>query len=354
MPPRRRKRIDPAHFELPVDRIRAGEFSDVYLNRAREALRASGRTSRVTWQVSAKNDGWIGGIDEAVALLKLCADDFSALDVHALYEGDSIDVWDTVLLVEGDYTNFGHLETLILGALARRTRVCTNVRMLVDAARPKPIYYFGARSDHALLQPGDGLSAHVGGVANVSTDALGLFTGKKGVGTIPHALIAAFGGDTVAAAQSVAAILPPDVPLLVLVDYDNDSVATSLAVARALEGRLWGVRLDTSEFMVDTSVVSLMGSFAPTGVNAALVWNVRTALDAEGFGDVRIVASGGFDVERITEFEEDGVPVDAYGVGAAIHAGRWDFTADIVQLDGSRQAKAGRELRPNGKLEKVK
>ena len=354
MPPRRRKRIDPALFELPVDRIRAGEFSDVYLNRAREALRSGNRAPRVTWQVSARNDGWLGGIDEAVALLRLCADDFASLDVHALYEGDSIEAWDTVLVVEGDYTSFCHLETLALGALARRTRVCTNVRWLVDAARPKPIYYFGARSDHALLQPGDGLSAHVAGASSVSTDAQGLFTGKKGAGTIPHALIAAFGGDTVAAAQSVAAILPPEVPLIVLVDYENDSVATSLAVARALDGRLWGVRLDTSETMVDKSVVSQMGTFPPTGVNAALVWNVRNALDAEGFGDVKIVVSGGFNAERIGEFEDDGVPVDAYGVGTSIHEGRWDFTADVVQVDGTAQSKAGRELRTNAKLEKVK
>jgi nicotinate phosphoribosyltransferase len=354
MPPRRRKRIDPALFELPVDRIRAGFFSDVYFNRSREALRASGKGARVTWQVSAKRGGWLGGIDEAVALLKLCADDFASLDVQALYEGDRVDAWDTVLLVEGEYAAFAHLETLIIGTVARRTRVCTNVRLLVDAARPKPIYVFGARSDHAMLQAGDGLSAHLGGAASVSTDAQGALTGKKGIGTIPHALIAAYDGDTVAAALAVAAILPPDVPLVVLVDYQNDSVATSLAVARALEGRLWGVRLDTSEHMVDRSVIPQMGAFLPTGVNSALVWNVRSALDAEGFGYVKIVASGGFNVARIRAFEEDGVPVDAYGVGASIHDGRWDFTGDVVRVNGAPQAKAGRELRPNGRLEKVK
>jgi nicotinate phosphoribosyltransferase len=354
MAPRRKRRVDPALFELPVERIRAGEFSDVYFNRARAALRAAERPARVTWQVSAKQAGWLGGIDEAVALLKLCSDDFAALDVHALYEGDRVEPWDTVLLVEGEYTNFAHLETLVLGTLARRTRVCTNMRHLVEAARPKPIYYFGARSDHALLQPGDGLSAHVGGAASVSTDAQGQFTGKKGVGTVPHALIAAFDGDTVAAAIAVAKILPPDVPLIALVDYDNDSVGCSLAVARALDGRLWGVRLDTSEFMVDRSVIPLMGSFRPTGVNPPLVWNVRNALDAEGFGDVKIVASGGFTVSRIRAFEEEGVPVDAYGVGASVQEGHWDFTADVVQLDGKPQAKAGRELRPNPRLEKVK
>jgi nicotinate phosphoribosyltransferase len=354
MPPRRRRRIDPALFELPVERIRAGEFSDSYFNRARSALRAGGHAPRVTWQVTAKRAGWLGGIDEAVALFRLCSDDFAALEIHALYEGDRMEAWDTVMLVEGDYASFAHLETLVLGTIARRTRVCTNVRTLVDAARPKPIYFFGARGDHALLQPGDGLSAHVGGAASVSTDAQGAFTGKQGVGTIPHALIAALGGDTVAAALAVAAVTPAEVPLIALVDYENDSVKTSLAVARALEGRLWGVRLDTSEYMVDRAVQPAMGHFVPTGVNAALVWSVRNALDAEGFGEVKIVASGGFNVQRIRAFEDDGVPVDAYGVGASVGDGRWDFTADVVRLDGKPQAKAGRELRMNARLEKVK
>jgi nicotinate phosphoribosyltransferase len=59
-------------------------------------------------------------------------------------------------------------------------------------------------------------------------------------------------------------------------------------------------------------------------------------------------------VKRVRAFEEEGVPVDAYGVGASVQEGLWDFTADVVRLDGAPQAKAGREYRPNGKLEKVK
>jgi nicotinate phosphoribosyltransferase len=354
MPARRRKRIDPALFALPVEQIRAGFYSDAYFNSARAALRAEGRVARLTWQLSAKRGGWLGGIDEAVALLKLCSDDFAALEVHALYEGDRIEQWDTVMVVEGDYATFAHLETLIVGTVARRTRICTNLRTLVDAARPKPVFYYGARSDHASLQPGDGLSAQVAGAASVCTDALGALTGKRGVGTIAHALIAAYDGDTVAAARAVAAVSLPETQLIAPVDYANDCVATSVAVARALEERLWGVRLDTSELMVDRSVVSQMGAFRPTGVNPPLVWNVRNALDAEGFGDVKIVVSGGFDLARIRAFEEDGVPVDAYAVGASVHDGRWDFTADVVQLDGRPQAKAGREYRTNVKLERVK
>jgi nicotinate phosphoribosyltransferase len=273
--------------------------------------------------------------------------------VHALYEGDQYDDWDTVLTVEGPYETFGHLETLCLGALGRRTKVCTNAKELCVAAQPKPVMFFGARDDVLWTQPGDGYSAMVGGVKLVSTDAQASLFGGKSVGTIPHALIAAFGGDTVKATKRFADMYE-GVDVIALVDYDNDSVKTSLDCARALEGRLYGVRLDTAENMVDKSVIPHMGGFKPSGVNANLVWNVRNALDGEGFGEVKIVVSGGFDVERVRAFEEDGVPVDAYGVGASLFDGRFDFTADIVQVNGKPQAKAGRKLRANERMERVK
>ena len=213
--------------------------------------------------------------------------------------------------------------------------------------------FFGARDDVYQTQPGDGFAAMVGGVRMVSTDAQASLIPGKAVGTIPHALIAAFGGDTVKATKKFAELFP-DVEVIALVDYDNDSVKTSLEVARALEDRLWGVRLDTAETMVDKSVVGQMGSFSPTGVNANLVWNVRNGLDSEGFGDVRIVVSGGFDVPRIQAFSEMQVPVDAYGIGAALFDGRFDFTADVVQLNGKPESKVGRRLRENPRLERVK
>jgi nicotinate phosphoribosyltransferase len=200
------------------------------------------------------------------------------------------------------------------------------------------VMFFGARDDVLWTQAGDGLSAMVGGVKMVSTEAQASLFGGTAVGTIPHALIAAFGGDTVKATKRFAETIE-GVDVIALVDYDNDCVKTSLEVARALDDRLWGVRLDTAENMVDKSVFSQMGDFKPTGVNASLVWNVRNALDTEGYGDVKLIVSGGFDAERIHAFEEEGVPVDGYGVGAALFDGRFDFTADIVQVNGKAQAK---------------
>jgi nicotinate phosphoribosyltransferase len=96
-----------------------------------------------------------------------------------------------------------------------------------------------------------------------------------------------------------------------------------------------------------------MGDFAPRGVNERLVLKVRDALDADGFERVKIVASGGFDAERIREFERFGVPVDAYGVGSALLRGENDFTADVVMTDGRPAAKVGRRFRPNARLELV-
>jgi nicotinate phosphoribosyltransferase len=353
MPPRRRKRLDPAAFGLPVEQIKQGFYTDAYFNRAREVLRKDNRSPKVVMQFTGKDEGWLGGIDEAIALLKLCADDWSALAVDALYEGDRYESWDTVLTIEGPYDSFGFLETLCLGALGRRTRICTNAKLVCEAAHSKSVMFFGARDDVLWTQPGDGYSAMVGGVKQVSTEAQGSLFGARAVGTIPHALIAAFGGDTVKATKRFAETIE-GVDVIALVDYDNDSVKTSLDVARALEDRLWGVRLDTAEHMVDKSVLSQLGGFKPTGVNANLVWNVRNALDTEGFGDVKIIVSGGFDPQRIAAFEEDGVPVDAYGVGAALFDGRFDFTADIVQVNGKPQAKAGRVLHENPRLERVK
>jgi nicotinate phosphoribosyltransferase len=348
-----RQRLDPEIFNLPVAKMRAGYYSDKYFVRARDILLADGYRPRVTMQVFGKAHAFLGGVDEAIAILKLCAIEWSELEVRALYDGDEVEPWETVLLIEGPYDAFAHLETLYLGVLSRRTRVATNTRRVVEAAAPKEILFFPARHDHWLVQTGDGYAAHVAGAIGVSTDAQASWWGSEGVGTVPHALIAAYGGDTVLATRKFAEHIGPGVKLISLVDFENDCVRTSLEVARALGDRLYGVRLDTSEMLVDQSLWDQMGYFKPTGVNPQLVWNVRRALDDAGFPRVKIVVSGGFTVDKIRDFEQQGVPVDGYGVGSSLFQGRFDFTADVVLVEGKPCAKVGREYRPNPRLERV-
>jgi nicotinate phosphoribosyltransferase len=313
--------------------------------------------------VFQKKDSLLGGIDEAVAIVKQCSGrrdpdgrwipGFQDLVVHALHEGDRIAPWETVMTVEGDYALFAHLETVYLGCLARRSLIMRNVREVVDAARGKTILYFPARHDHWQVQTGDGWAAHVAGVIGVSTDAQASWWGGRGIGTVPHGLIAAYGGDTVKAARKFADRFAADMNVTVLVDFENDSETTALAVAEGLGDRLWGVRLDTSEKLADKALQRRHGAAAPTGVSPELVEVTRAALDDHGFPDVKIVASGGFTAERIRSFEEAGVPVDAYGVGSSLIRGSNDFTADVVMVDGRPCAKVGREYRPNDRLSVV-
>jgi nicotinate phosphoribosyltransferase len=348
-----RERLSPEVFRLPVERIRAGYYSDAYFNFTRQLLKERGLHPQVTMQVFQKRRSILGGVDEAVAILKLCSDDWGALEVHALHEGDPIAPWETVMTIEGDYSLFAHLETVYLGCLARRSLVMRNVHEVVDAAHGKPILFFPARHDHWLVQTGDGWAAHVAGAIGVSTEAQASWWGGVGVGTVPHGLIASFGGDTVAAAQAFADSFADEMNVTVLVDFENDSVRTALEVADALGDRLWGVRLDTSERMVDRALWHEMGDFKPTGVNVVLTERVRTALDEAGHERVKIVVSGGFDAAKIREFEGLGAPVDAYGVGSSLVRGENDFTADVVRVDGRDCAKAGRAYRPNPRLSRV-
>ncbi len=358
-----RERLHPETFRLPLDKLRSGYYSDAYFNHTKALLEAEGRRPRVLMQVFQRKDSILGGVDEAIAILKLCAGRFApdgawepgfdALEVRALHEGDRVAPWETVMTIEGDYSLFAHLETVYLGCMARRSLVMRNVREVVDAANGKPILFFPARHDHWLVQTGDGWAAHVSGVIGVSTDAQASWWGGRGVGTVPHALIAAYGGDTVAASQAFARRFAGEMNITVLVDFENDSVKTALGVADALGKDLWGVRLDTSDRLADAALQERFGEAAPTGVAPELVAIVREALDDAGHRHVRIVASGGFTAARITEFEAAGVAVDAYGVGSSLLRGSNDFTADIVLTDGRPSAKVGREFKPNPRLERV-
>ncbi len=359
-----RIRLPPATFRLPVERIRDGWYSDAYFVQTKELLEHDGHHPHVLVQVFQKEHSRCGGIDEALAILETCSgrrredgsweEGWPALEVRGLCEGDAIEPYETVLTIAGDYSLFAHLETVYLGCLARRSLVMRNVGRVVEAARGKPIFFFPARHDHWLVQTGDGWGAHVAGAIGVSTDAQASWWGGRGIGTVPHGLIAAYGGDTALAAEKFADRYAEAMNVTVLVDFENDSVRTALEVAERLAGRLWGVRLDTSDRLVDRALWEEMGTESPTGVTPRLVEKVRAGLDRAGFGEVNIVVSGGFTAERIEDFETAVVPVDAYGVGSSLLRGGNNYTADVVMVDGRPCAKVGRGLRPNIRLDGVR
>ncbi len=323
------------------------EYSDKYFVRAADILIADDHNPEVLMQIFCRSEGVLCGVNEAVSLFDHVRE---RLTICTLEDGDSIAPWETIMTISGAYRDFAPLETQCLGVLARGTRVATQTRAVVEAAGGKPVLFFGGRHDHYLVQKTDGYAAILGGAVGVATDAQGARSGYPGVGTIPHALIAAYGGDTVLASKKFVQHMPEDIPFVALVDFDNDCAGTSVAVARALGDRLSGVRLDTASALVD---LSLVDSDPPLkGVNPSLVDCVRRALDEAGFPHVEIVVSGGMNATRIAEFETCDAQVDAYGVGSSIlhNGGEFDFTADIVRAQGKAVSKEGRSYRPNDRL----
>lgn len=348
------KRLTNRTFKFD-ERVKEGWFSAVYFLKTREIVKEFKPNNIVTMQFFQKDHAVLCGTDEVIALIKTFADDPESLEIYSLKDGDKISPFETVMTITGPYQNFGFLEGVIDGILARRTSVSTNVYNVVKAAGQKPVIFMGDRDDHYTQQAGDGYAAHIGGSTAQATHAMNEWWGKKGMGTMPHALIQLFNGDVLEASKAYHAKFPED-DLLVLVDYNNDVITDALRVAREFGDKLKGVRVDTSRTMIDQHFIrhqDVLGTFDPRGVNAPLIFALREALDKEGFQHVKIVVSGGFSEQRIKEFEEQDVPVDIYGVGGSLLKIHIGFTGDNVVLNGEPQAKAGRKYRFNERLEKV-
>jgi nicotinate phosphoribosyltransferase len=430
------QRLDPSIFKLDVDRLRRGWYTDHYFNLGREILKELAREGyrfegkaavvpsnvdpgradvgdlEIDMQVFCKRSPFVvvAGTDHVLAMLATCTGEWNErgqfvstadrLDIRAVHDGEKVEPWEPVLRVRGRYRDFAILETPILGALTRRTKIATNVYHTLVAAGGKPVLYFPARFDAHEVQAGDGYAYKIGVERFnrdhreelspfISTAAQGDWWGMEGGGTVAHAYLLCFLRDTAEAMLQFARHAPASTPRVALVDVNNDCVGDSLAVAIAffekheqLTSRgeleeaqkyvLFGVRADTARNIVDRSIVPIGDMALDGGVNPRLIWAIRKALDEaperfagavaararEYFGRIRIVASGGFTPERIRRFEELRVPVDIYGVGSYLLWGEpTDFTADVVMVRIENRwidmAKEGRRARENPRLEPV-
>jgi len=362
----------------------------------------------------------IVGVDKALAMLQACTGYYAGdhfvntadqLEVWAVedgsfvrYNGDPMEV-QPVMRVRGRYRDFAILETPTLGILTRASRTATNVYETLVAANAKPVMFFPARFDLHEVQAADGYSYQIAVKrfnmdyasklgAIVSTDAQGDWWGGAGGGTVAHSAIACFFGDTAQAMLAFARTLDASILRIALVDFNNDCVRDAQKTCKAMffkykelleagnetEAKKYilnGVRLDTSAALRDESVDLLGDPALDHGVNPRLVINVRKGLDtaweswdlppewrqkaASYCKNVNIVVSGGFNVERITRFEKQGVPVDTYAVGSAFFENygltKMDFTADVVRVkvygEWVDMAKVGRKACDNPELKRV-
>ena len=332
-----------------------GFFAANYFLKSREIVEKFAPNHKVTMQFFQRtDDAKLCGVDEAIALLHTFAKSPQNLDIYALNDGDIIQANEPVLKVTGRYEDFGFLESMIDGILARRTSVCTNVYWVMKELNGTDIFSMADRQDDYLTQIGDGYASYVAGIRKVSTDAQGYWWGGKGVGTMPHALIELCGGD-ICKASDIYHKTYPNEQVTALIDYHNNVVHDSLMLARHLGKTLRAVRVDTSKALIDHYFDDKDTSgFDPHGVCKELIFALRKALDDEGFNWVKIIVSSSFNKDKIREWVKLGVPVDTYGVGTSfVNNMTCGFTGDLVELDGKSEAKEGRKNIPSTRLKKV-
>lgn len=336
-------------------RIGEGYFTANYFLKSRQIVTHQHPGHIVTAQwFQRRDDVMLCGIDECLAILQEFAAHPEQLKIQCLDDGDLIKNGEPVLKVTGKYEDFGYLESVIDGVLARRSSVATNTMNVVRALKGARTFSMGDRQDDYLTQPGDGYASYVAGIKAFSTDAQGAWVNIKGMGTMPHALIQICGGDVCKAADIYLAEFP-DAPVTALIDYNNNVTVDALILARHLGRKLGAIRVDTSKALIDHYFDDKDTSgFDPHGVCKELIYALRECLDKEGFDYVNIVVSSGFTSKKIEEWTSEGVPVYMYGVGTTlVNNTTVGFTGDLVELDGQLQAKEGRHSVMSTRLHQV-
>ena len=318
-------------YALPED-IREGRTTDVYFERTLKVLRAEGLDgvevyAEVTASGIPRGYRWAiyAGLREVLKLLEGRRVNVYSLPEATLFKPlDANGVKVPVMAIEGPYGEFAVFETALLGFLSTASGIATKAARVKKAARGRPVLSFGARRTHPAIAPFMDYYAYVGGCDGVSCVKGAEFLGIKPSGTMPHSLMIIFRaarGDHTQAWIAFDKHLEPGIPRIALVDTFWDEAEEAVRAAQLLDGRLWGVRLDTPG--------SRRGSMA------AIVREVKWKLKAAGHGNVRIVVSGGLDEHTIPELVEAGA--EAFGVGSAIaNAPIIDYAMDItaVKVDG--------------------
>ena len=308
------------------EEIRNAEVADVYFHRTMEVLRARGlEDTPVQMEVAYKTsdeDAWfvVAGLDEVAALLEDVE-----VEARAVPEGTICRPNEPVLTLSGPYGAFAEHETAILGFLCQASGVATGAARCKMAAGERPVISFGARRMHPAITPMIERAAYLGGCDGVAVELAAKRLGIAATGTIPHALVLIL-GSTAEAARAFDEVVSGEIPRTILIDTFDDEKYGALLAARAIPDSIYAVRFDTPG--------NRRGDFRD------LIQETKWELDRNGFGDVKIFASGGIDVEYILHLN----PVcDAYGVvGEIASAPMIDYSLDIIEVNGEDRSKRGK------------
>ena len=293
--------------------------------------------------------------------------------------------------IEGHVQDLIDLETGYLEILSGRLtgdidlqEVRQKAKAVVQVAKEKPVYYFGARHFAPELDEKIAKICYEEGFAGCSTDIGAKAWDAKGIGTIPHALILGYsayinqngtkGNPTIESAKAFDKNMDQNIPRIVLIDTFNREVEDTIAIAKELPN-LTGVRIDTcgENYAQGSKEIELPKLNVDSkylrgkGVTIASVWALRKALDNSGFGNLEITVSSGFNAEKTTAFmKADRVYQELYdkplfdSIGTGSLAKPTMTTSDIVGYFNQNKkewvslSKTGRDEVFTKRLEEIK
>lgn len=317
-------------FNIATDEdILGGDASDVYFQRSIAGIKERGFDFDVAaeFTVSGPLDPWVNfsGLDEVVNALE-----GRNVDLYAIPEGtvmkprDDAGVPVPFLRIEGKYSEFGEMETAILGFICQSTGISTESARVRIAAGDLPFFSFGIRRMHPAISPMIDRAAYIGGADGVSGILGARIIGLEPLGTMPHAL-SLLAGDEEAWAISQMNV-PEGHKKVLLIDTFMDEKFAAVKAAD-LFPEVDYLRLDTPG--------SRRGNFA------ALLREVRWELDTRGHSHVKLMVTGGINADSVRVLKEAGA--DAFGVGTSISSAKpYDFAMDIVSVKGTALAKRGK------------
>ncbi len=340
-----------------INKIKSGYYSAEYFLKTKKIVERYLPKKVVKMQFFQRyNNVTLCGINEVINLLRQTLHKKELFAIEAIPEGSIINANEPVLKITGLYSEFGYLEGIIDGILARFSSIATNARKVVEAANGKLVISMADRSDYFQLLEQDGYASYVGGISLQVTEASISKNSaiEKSIGTIPHALIQMCSGNVIEALEYFSQSFPGE-DLIALTDFNNDVIKDSLQVANHFKKHLYGIRIDTSPSLKDRYFEQFSDDKKEYyGVNPMLVKALRKELDFAGHEHIKIIVSSGFDCRKIKAFEAVNAPVDIYGVGGAISNININFTGDAVEADGKAIFKTGRGERNSQQLKWIK
>ena len=259
------------------------------------------------------------------------------------------------------YNSFGMASDLPkVSFIAMDARHCAGAEM-------QELMAYGASVGSKKAQKEQGALGFTGSANDLTSH---FFGNKKGLGTMPHALVG-YAGSTLEAAKLFTDTYPNE-SLTVLIDYFGKEISDSLEVCNELKDiadkGMLSLRIDTHggrfvEGLDTAKSYEILDRYAPhairtfrteqelrwlvgTGVSAAAIIHLRQVLDKNSWSKVKIVASSGFSPEKCKLMSSVKAPIDVIGTGSYLPE-NWSetyATADIVEYDGKNRVKIGREF----------